>query len=340
MVGDEEVRARAEAWSNAFGYIKSSAIVCAVELALPDILENHGGPMSLSQLSAAANCPEEPLFRLMRFLIFHGIFKKDHSSPLVYYDQTPLSRFFTSDKLGAFMLLQSTPATRNPTGLSAEALRNGTPLYLRAVNGADPWGNPAGFGMKVFTDAMAAKARDTTRLIIRNYPEAFDGIGSVVDVGGRHGMALSEFVQAFPWLRGISFDLPEVVAEAPPPQPRIELVGGSMFESVPKADAVMLMSILHDWGDQDCIEILKKCKEAIPVGTGKVMIVDAIINEENDNNDFTCARLSLDMIMLAVTEKGKERTYREWAYLLKDAGFSTFKVKSIDTVEFVIEAFP
>ena len=240
MVGDEEVRARAEAWSNAFGYIKSSAIVCAVELALPDILENHGGPMSLSQLSAAANCPEEPLFRLMRFLIFHGIFKKDQSSPLVYYDQTPLSRFFTSDKLGDFFLLQSTPATRSPTGLSAEALRNGGPLYLRSINDANPWG-PAGLGTKVFTDAMAAHARDTTRMIVRNYPEALDGVGSVVDVGGRHGMALSEFVQAFPWLRGISFDLPEVVAEAPPPQPRIELFGGSMFESVPKADAVMLM---------------------------------------------------------------------------------------------------
>lgn len=244
MVVDEEVRARAKAWSNAFGFIKSTAVACAVELALPDILESHGGPMSLSQLSAAANCPAEPLFRLMRFLIFHGIFKKAQppSSPLsVYYDQTPLSRFFTSDKLGPFMLMQSTPATRNPTGLSAEALRNGSPLYLRAVNGADPWVNPAGFGTKVFNDAMAAHTRDTTRLIVRNYPEAFDGVVSVVDVGGRHGMALAEFVQAFPWLRGISFDLPEVVAEAPLPPPRIELVGGSMFESVPKADAVILM---------------------------------------------------------------------------------------------------
>ncbi|KAL1561664.1 Flavonoid 4'-O-methyltransferase 4 [Salvia divinorum] len=339
MVLDEEVRARAEAWSNAFGYIKSTAVVCAVELELPDILENHGGPMSLSQLSAAANCPAEPLYRLMRFLIFHGIFKKAQP-PSVYYAQTPLSRFFASDKLGAFMLLQSTPATRNPTGLSAEALRNGTPLYLRSVNGADPWGNPAGFGMQVFTDAMTAHARDTTSLIVRNYPAAFEGVGSVVDVGGRHGMALGEFVQAFPWLQGISFDLPEVVAEAPPPRPRIELVGGSMFECVPKADAVILMWILHDWGDQDCIEILKKCKEAIPAGTGKVMIVDAIIDEDDDNDEFTGARLSLDMIMMAVTTKGKERTYKEWAYLLKEAGFTTFKVKNIDTVESVIEAFP
>ncbi|KAK1325042.1 Tabersonine 16-O-methyltransferase [Acorus calamus] len=37
-----------------------------------------------------------------------------------------------------------------------------------------------------------------------------------------------------------------------------------MFERVPSADAVMLKWILHDWGDEDCVKILKRCKEAIP----------------------------------------------------------------------------
>ncbi|KAL0281849.1 UNVERIFIED_CONTAM: 3'-hydroxy-N-methyl-(S)-coclaurine 4'-O-methyltransferase 2 [Sesamum angustifolium] len=50
-----------------------------------------------------------------------------------------------------------------------------------------------------------------------------------------------------------------------------------MFESVPKADAVMLMWILHDWSDSLCIDILKKCKEAVPAETGKVIIVEAVI---------------------------------------------------------------
>ncbi|KAL0295804.1 UNVERIFIED_CONTAM: Acetylserotonin O-methyltransferase [Sesamum calycinum] len=52
-----------------------------------------------------------------------------------------------------------------------------------------------------------------------------------------------------------------------------------MFEIVPNADAAFLMSVLHDWGDDECIDILKNCREAIPKDTGKVMIVEAVIDE-------------------------------------------------------------
>lgn len=96
---------------------------------------------------------------------------------------------------------------------------------------------------------------------------------------------------------------------------------------------------MHDWSDDSCIEILKKCKEAIP-GSGKVMIVDAIVDEDGEGDDFTRARLSLDLLMMALMARGKERTYREWDYLLREAGFRKFEVKNINTVQFVIEAYP
>lgn len=90
-----------------------------------------------------------------------------------------------------------------------------------------------------------------------------------------------------------------------------------------------------------CIDILKKCKEAIPKETGKVIIVEAIFDEEGGEGDeFTGARLSLDMVTMAVTAKGKERTYKDWAHLLAAAGFSRKNVKSIKSVVSVIEAFP
>lgn len=96
---------------------------------------------------------------------------------------------------------------------------------------------------------------------------------------------------------------------------------------------------MHDWSDEACIEILKKCKEAIPE-SGKVMIVDAIVDEEGEGDDFAGARLSLDLIMMAVMARGKERTYREWEHLLKEAGFRKLVVKNINTIEYVIEAYP
>ncbi|KAI3459580.1 hypothetical protein Pfo_016243 [Paulownia fortunei] len=345
MVLDEEAKARAEVWKYAFGFINTCVVKCAIEVEIPDILEKHGAPISLHQLSSAVGVPPETLFRIMRFLVYNGIFKKteppqskasdgDESSS-VYYAQTPLSRLFTRDNLGPFTLLQGTP--QGPSGgITAEALRIGKRPDLKSDK--HTWTDPI-YGKRVFTDAMACHARLTASAIINNYPEAFEGIGSLVDVGGRQGMALSMLVKAFPWVRGISFDLPEIVAKAPPLD-GIEFVGGSMFESIPEANAVMLMWVLHDWGDKACIDILKKCKEAVPADTGKVMIVEAVVDEEGEGDEYTGARLSLDMTMMAVTVMGKERTYREWTHLLNAAGFSRHTVKNIKTVESVIVAYP
>lgn len=97
--------------------------------------------------------------------------------------------------------------------------------------------------------------------------------------------------------------------------------------------------ILHDWSDALCIEILKKCKEAVPADTGKLIIVEAVIDEEG-GDEYTGARLALDMTIMSVTENGKERTATEWGQLLDAAGFSSHTIKHMKAIESVIEAYP
>lgn len=87
------------------------------------------------------------------------------------------------------------------------------------------------------------------------------------------------------------------------------------------------------------MEILKKCKEAVPPH-GKVIIVDAVMDEDGGGDEYYGARVALDMIMMAVTVEGKERTYKEFVRLLDEAGFSSHSVKNIKTIESVIEAYP
>lgn len=60
-----------------------------------------------------------------------------------------------------------------------------------------------------------------------------------MDVGGGNGTSLRLLVKACPWIRGINFDIPHVVSVAPECD-GVEHIGGNMFESVPKADAVFL----------------------------------------------------------------------------------------------------
>lgn len=97
--------------------------------------------------------------------------------------------------------------------------------------------------------------------------------------------------------------------------------------------------VLHDWSDEECINILKRCREAIPKENGKVIIVEAVIEEgEKNKNKYKDVGLMLDMVMMAHTNFGKERTMKEWEYVIKMAGFNSFNVKSINAVQCVIVA--
>lgn len=100
-----------------------------------------------------------------------------------------------------------------------------------------------------------------------------------------------------------------------------------------------LQWVLHDWGDEECVQILKKCKEAIPAEGGKVLIVEAVISEGVEEPGLRDIRLMLDMVMIAHT-KGKERTEAEWKSIITGAGFSRYNIRPIRALQSVIEAFP
>ncbi|XP_039054778.1 acetylserotonin O-methyltransferase-like [Hibiscus syriacus] len=345
-MGDMEARAEVDIWSYVFGYTKTAAVKCAIELGVADVIENHGSPMPLSQLAAALRYVPSRLQRIMRFLVHYQVFKEEpigqHS---MGFSLTPLSRRLIKHgekTIVPFILLMSSPIMLGPWhSLSARVLQRGNISPFEAANGMDFWSyteaNPG--HSKLFNDAMACKARLTISAIIKGCPEVFDGVQSLVDAGGGNGTAMSLLVKQFPRIRGINFDLPHVVVVAPK-FGGIENVGGDMFMSIPNADAVFLMWILHDWDDEECIKILKKCREAIPEDKGKVIIVEAVLEEENKGDELEYVRLMLDMVMMTHTNKGKERSLKEWSYVLQESGFTRFNVKSIQGFESVIEVYP
>ena len=86
--------------------------------------------------------------------------------------------------------------------------------------------------------------------------------------------------------------------------------------------------ILHDWDDETCIKILKKCKEAIPSKEkgGKVIIIDVVLDNQKEDDEFFRAQLFLDTTMLALVP-GKERTKKECAQLF----YKAIKLASVTT---------
>nr|XP_016460458.1 PREDICTED: (R,S)-reticuline 7-O-methyltransferase-like [Nicotiana tabacum] len=83
--------------------------------------------------------------------------------------------------------------------------------------------------------------------------------------------------------------------------------------------------VMHDWGDEDCVKILTNCRKAIPEKTGKVIIVDAVLKSEGEGL-FDDMGFILDLLMIAHSSGGKERSENEWKILLKEAGFPVFHV--------------
>ncbi|KAF7143950.1 hypothetical protein RHSIM_Rhsim05G0051100 [Rhododendron simsii] len=307
-------------------------VKCAIQLGIPEALEAHGGPAALHDLSSTLGCSPSALHRVMRFLVHRKILKEAPAG----YLQTPLSRLLLKNgekSMAAILLLESSPVMLAPWHcLSDRVLANGSPAF-ESTHGEDIWSyaeeNPG--HSKLINDAMACNARVAVPALVEGCPEVFDGVESMVDVGGGDGTALRLLVQAFPWIRGINFDLPHVVSVALDCV-GVEHVGGDMFASVPKADAAYLMCVLHDWDDDECIQILRKCKEAIPKDKGKVIIVEAVVEEDN-NDKLEFVRLMMDMVMMAHTNKGKERTSKEWAYVLSESGFSRHTIKNVKAVQ-------
>ncbi|XP_042475512.1 caffeic acid 3-O-methyltransferase-like [Macadamia integrifolia] len=175
----------------------------------------------------------------------------------------------------------------------------------------------------LFNEAMKGQTIITMNKLLQVY-KGFEGLNSVVDVGGGFAVALKMITSKYPSIKGINFDLPYVVAEAPS-HPGVEHVGGNMFESVPKGDAIFMKLILHDWSDEHCLTILKNCYEALPKG-GKVIIVDALLSEAAETNRVARAGYQIDNLMMMINPGGKERTEKDFEALAKGAGFRSYQV--------------
>jgi ubiquinone/menaquinone biosynthesis C-methylase UbiE len=157
---------------------------------------------------------------------------------------------------------------------------------------------------------------------------------NILDVGGAAGEFAFALLQANPRLRCTVMDRLEVVALATPPRElsdRCRFVAGNFFEEWPETgEAVMLARVLHDWHDDQALEILRRAREAMPMG-GVLYVVEMLPNEDTGNGGL------LDLNMLVITG-GAERTLKQYEDLLSRASFEVVEVQQTDSVSAVIKA--
>jgi len=104
---------------------------------------------------------------------------------------------------------------------------------------------------------------------------------------------------------------------------------------------MLLQLVLHAYSDEECIKVLKKCKEAIANKgkAGKVIIIDIVVGAKNGNHVLTEAKLLFDMLMMVLVT-GREREEKEWEKLFLEAGFSHYKITNIFGLRSLVEVYP
>jgi hypothetical protein len=116
---------------------------------------------------------------------------------------------------------------------------------------------------------------------------------------------------------------------------RCSVIAGNVFESVPSgADTYLLRHIIHDWTDEQSVQILNNCRKVIP-NNGRLLIIEAVVpsgNEPSLAKDF-------DMVMLTFPG-GIERTEEEYRFLLERAGFQLHSITPTASVVSVVEGKP
>lgn len=168
----------------------------------------------------------------------------------------------------------------------------------------------------------------------------FEPFELAVDIGGSHGELLLELLSLHPDARGVLFDLPGVAAMVTDAVrnakhgDRIEIVGGSFFESVPAADLYLLKMILHDWSDEECVKILGSIRKAIRPG-GRLAVIEHV-RPETPHSHPTYA---MDIAML-VWDTGRERKRSEFESLFESAGFRLDRLTENPAGPSVVEAIP
>ncbi|XP_022747347.1 caffeic acid 3-O-methyltransferase-like [Durio zibethinus] len=145
--------------------------------------------------------------------------------------------------------------------------------------------------------------------------KGFEGIKELVDVGGGLGTNLKLIVSQYPQLKGINFDLPHVIKDAPH-FPGVDHVEGDMFIEVPRGEVIFIKWVLHDWDDDRCLKLLKNCYNALPE-VGKVVVVESIAPELPMTDNVTKNTLTFDIFLLNVLDGAKERTEEEYKALAR-----------------------
>jgi hypothetical protein len=321
-----------------FGKCVSMAISVAAKLRIADRLAD--GPKDIAGLAAETGTHAPSLYRVMRLMASLDVFAERDDGRFALAPMGEYLRTGVQGSLRGIADYCGSDWSWRAWGNLLESVRTGR----TAFDGV--FGEPAFDYLEkhpdvsaVFNEGMTGFSSGIASAVAGAYD--FSAFGTVVDVGGGHGVLLSTILRSYPGVKGIVFDSPHVAAGAEDAireaglAGRCRAVGGDFFRGVPAGgDAYLMKHVIHDWPDDRAATILRNCREGVNQG-GRLLLVEIVIAPGNAA-DFGKV-IDLEMLVIG---GGRERTEAEYRELLAAAGWRLARVIPTESPVQVIEAEP
>jgi O-methyltransferase domain/Dimerisation domain len=307
-----------------FGRWRSQILHAGAALGVFDHL-SHDEAIGAAALAPRVGADPALLYRLMRALASIGLLAEDNQRGFRLTEAGMVLRDDHPHSLKAMALLEEGPEHYAVWKHLVPILRDGgqdgfvrefgMPLFEYARTNA----NYGAIFNRAMTSYSAVQAQWALAALAT---EDFTGIRTFCDVAGGHGYLACAFLEAYPDLSAIVFDLPEVMAEtnrlwAPKLNlaDRCRYLAGDMFQEVPAADVYLLKNILHDWSDDECVRILTSVRRASVEGA-RLFAIEHVVPGPQEPH---FSKLFDIHMMCGLT--GRERTAEEHAELLTAGGW-------------------
>ena len=317
------------------GFIPARVLYLAAKMGLADLLAKE--PKSAAELAGPTGTHERALHRLMRTLSSLGVFIE---GPGGRFGLTTLGEALKTGFPGSARasILSFGGWAWNAFGEMGYSVESGKSAFTK-VYGMPPfqWLSSQPEEAALFGETMIGFHGAEPPAVAEAYD--FSEFRTVVDVGGSTGNMLVHILGRYAGPRGVLFDLPVTLAEAPAflrkhgMEERIAIEPGSFFESVPAwADCYILSHVIHDWSEEQNLTILGHCRKVM-TPESKLLIVEFVLPSDNSPHPGKI----LDMVMLTVAG-GEERTQEEYGALLAKAGLRMTRVVPTASAASIVEA--
>jgi hypothetical protein len=316
-------------------YIVSRTVYAAAELGLADQLAC--GPKSAAELAHVLDLHAPSLHRLMRSLASLGILTEQAEQRFALTSLGEALKTGAPGSARASVMISGRPASHSSWDNVVYSVQTGKPGFEKA-HGVAFFEYLAQHpeDASLFSEMMVGLHSQEAPAVAAAYD--FSVFETIVDVGGATGNMLAAVLARHAGPRGILFDRPHVVKDAPAlldvkgVRDRVTIEPGDFFTGVPGgADAYILSHIIHDWSEDQCLTILGHVRKAMAPAS-RLLIVEMVLPP----GDAPHPGKMLDMVML-VQLGGRERTESEYVSLLGKAGLRLTRIVPTSSAASIVE---